>query len=728
MTDGSLDQKSQINILDKIANALSDGLKTGINKLKENTNSSEIRDALQEFLIHLMDKNVVPTSLERAMSAVYLSASGEKISSPANWWRVLTLETWVSLLEGDEDEIAGDLHLECKNNLIPVKKGMPSIVRNCVELTVSLEESSQPIVDTKALLLGGSFGRNGVVVNIGEFEAVTDTIPPSHKTPITYKTTADNRKPSTVKVISLDSWAPNVLVTSKFASKLIPPKKAKKNTGVEWESSFSLPGVGRFELTIFLSKGSSLLNVFGGKEGIDSVDTTSLEIDPTEVDLDVYHIEIDTEQHNYIDVYFTPALSKYKEICRLYIYSEEVKEEGCRSTFEKLIRMNRKHLERFDGKSIVHLDRHARISSLQSWILDEQSIEKSFVPIVIAEDYLRNWAPPKWLDEHGPILSGCKFLHDPRPLVSSIVPPADYLNARNKLGAYIRGSDDQTGLVESAELGSLFAKDPIFREVVELYLDAYIAWMSSDYSSACWSDVIAVCAIGSDNRTLSRFPDAIMLSPMHPLRFSWHCLAQKTLYKSVFEEDFPCPAASILDPSCVPDLFSLSIQSPDGLQLLDYISVESSTDYWSVLWNGSKLGELSSRGQQAPFDSDFGITIGGISSGFSTAQVSRALADVSDLLCAKPILSVLVTSEGGSTDSCNDGLIGWATKKFGSLNNESLQYGVGLRNLEVYDTRKVAKLDQATISNLSEDTSNKVRWFDRQPSNVTPDLGIIAQT
>lgn len=725
--DGSLDQKSQITILVKIANALSDGFKTGVNKLKMNAGGAEVEEALNGFLAHLIDKNVVPTSFERATAAVYLPSNSEALLSPVSWWNVLTLEKWTTLLEGEEDEIAGDLNIECRNQLFSSIKGLPSIVRNTVELSVSLVDPTSLDADVKATISGGGFGRNGMILTLSETNFVTDTGPSLHKIPLTYKVIAENYKTSTVKVISLDQWVPNVLVISKFASKFSPPKKVKSHSGIDWESSFSLPGSGRFELVLLLSTGSDFKSVLGGKDDTDVLDAKCQKIEINQIDSDVIHFEIDTEQLNYIDVEFSPKGKKQTEVCRVYIFSEEIKEEGCRSVFERLIRINRQHLERFDVKSVVQLDRHARISSLQSWMLDDESIEQSFIPIIIAEDYSGSWAPPKWNLGHGPKLSSGRFLHDPRPLVSAMTPPIEFVTSRRKLGFYIRGQDDQSGLVESAELGTLFSKDPVFRSVVETYLDAYLTWMAEDYASACWCDVIAVCAIGSDNRTLSRTPDAVMLSPLHPLRFAWHCLAQKTLYKSAFEENTPCPGASILDPSCVPDLFTLSIQEPDGIQLVDYISVESSSDYWSVLWNGSKLGELSLKSQLAPFDTDFGISIGGISSGFSTAQVSRALSDVSDLLCAKPILSILVASEGGSTDSCNDGLIGWATQKFGSADNDGLQYGIGLRNLEVFDTRKVAKPDQATIANLSEDTFNKVRWFDRQPPDVAPDLGILAQ-
>src|SRR5690606_22450897 len=106
------------------------------------------------------------------------------------------------------------------------------------------------------------------------------------------------------------------------------------------------------------------------------------------------------------------------------------------------------------------------------------------------------------------------------------------------------------------------------------------------------------------------------------------------------------------------------IRSPTGSDRVDYLAVENGTDYWSVLWNGNELDKLPTRSLSAPFGEDFGIAVGGISVGFSAAQVVRALDDVSELLAAKPVLGVAVSSAGGTSEACNQGLVEWCTDRF----------------------------------------------------------------
>jgi DNA phosphorothioation-dependent restriction protein DptH len=232
-----------------------------------------------------------------------------------------------------------------------------------------------------------------------------------------------------------------------------------------------------------------------------------------------------------------------------------------------------------------------------------------------------------------------------------------------------------------------------------------------------------------DGRTLAREPDALMLSPLHPVRFAWHCVAQAALQEAL-DKDSPCPAASVFDPDCIPDLLHVPLRSAAGIDYCDFFSVECSSEYWAVLCNARKLGKLVERSTHAPFDREFGVRIGGISSGFSSAQVGRALRDVSDLLSAKPTLGIAISSAGGAADACNEGLFDWCQARFGPASSRNMRdLSTGPRSLQVFDTRASvdARPDDATIAALSEETGNAVRWFKGRPRDAIPDLGIIAQ-
>ncbi|HCG1277340.1 TPA: ATP-binding protein [Pseudomonas aeruginosa] len=725
MNEGGVSAKTQLSVLGKIADELADGFKTGIERLAQGV-PQEVAQALRELLSHLQSNCDVPTAFERATAAFYLPSADIELAPPPFWWTSLTTEQWTELLADEPDEAVGELTIRCTNSVIPMGKGLPAVVRDKVELVISTSEESQP---NEFLLAGGSYGKVPVALPADSNGTTShiDLCPSPHRAPMSYKVSADGCKPASVRVISLAYWKPGLLVTCRLATKLSPPRKPRKSSAaIDWETSLSLPGSGRYELRLHLAPGASIGKVEGLPDDATEFEEQRETIEPRQVGEDEYLVEIEADGKYQLDIAFTPAGEQVPKACRVYLTCEEAKEEGCRSEFERLIKLNRRHLEKFDTKAVVHLDRNARSSSLQSWMLEDQNVSNSFRPLVIADDYASRWAPPDWDAPHGPVLSNGRFLHDPRPGAMSFQPPKGFVEARQEIARYIRGSDDQSGLLESAPLGAWLSEDPGFRTLVEDYLGAFMSWLDADPGIACWIDTIAVCSLEPDGRTLGRIPDAIILSPLHPLRLAWHCFAQKVL-RDEAEGNAPCPAASILDPDCVPDLLTISLQAPGGMDKVDFLSVECSSDYWSVLWNGSRLGQIPDRARRAPFDSSFGLAVGGISSGFSPAQVSRALDDVTDLLSAKPIVSLVVSSAGGTTDACNEGLATWCTKRFGNGDQDTPREGVGPRIVEVFDTRQAGRPDQATIANLSEDTGNHVRWYDKQPTGSKPDLGIIAQ-
>ncbi|KAB2900825.1 MAG: ATP-binding protein [Dokdonella sp.] len=730
---GGIVARTQLGVLEKVAGEMADGFKTSIERLAITATTDSSKQALSTFLAHVQANCDVPTAFERAAPAFYLPSDGLELEPPPLWWLVLTSECWTELLADEPEGQAGDLSITCTNATLPTSRGMPAIVRSEVELSLSVD----PAADEGPLevsLTGGSHGKTPVLIHVDGTASHRD-IPPStgQRSPLSYKVSATGRKAATARVISLASWHPGIVVTSRMATKLSLPRKPRKGSvRADWEAALSVPGPGRYELLLLTAPG---VVVTQAEEIPDDATERTMEA-PQPLPLHRakdgdYQVEIDADGNYQLDVSFQVP-GRAAETCRVYVACEEAREEGCRSEFERLIKLNRRHLEKFDAKAVVQLDRHARSSSLQAWMLEEQNVGKSFIPLVLSDDYATKWASPDWDAPVGPILSQARFLHDPRPEAALFAPPPGFVDARKEIARRVRATSDQTGLLESAPLGKWLAHDPPFRALVEDYLDAYATWLAADRDVACWVDVVAVCPREADGRTLARAPDAIMLSPLHPLRLAWHCLAQETLYDALEGDDpLPCPAASILDPDCVPDMLAMSLQAPGGPTGVDrvpFLSVECSSDYWSVLWNGARLGQIADKSRCPPFDDTFGLVVGGISSGFSTAQVARALGDVSDLLAAKPIVSLVVSSGGGATDACNEGLATWCTGRFGNVEAPGQGQGVGPRMLEVFDTRpRDERPDQAMIANLSEDTGNHVRWFDKQPAGTKPDLGIIAQ-
>ena len=730
MQSGGLSPREQVSTLEKVADALADGFNAGVARAQESAADEDIA-ALSDFLAHLRVACDRPTAFERAAAAYYAPASGLTVIPAPAWWTSLTVEKWSELL-AEEASATGDIIMVCSNGIVPLGKGMPVLVEEQVELqfeTVGIDASNAVVTIERTP--GGPSGKEVGQVRADSGRTFQDAAPPVHRTPMRYVASAEHFKPGAIKVVSLATWAPGIFVACRLARKLTPPKRRKGKGRPEYEASLLLPGAGRYELLVFCSPGISLDETAAGNpddaaERGDAAATLAVRtIRPRQ-----YQVEVELDGNYQLDIGFereAPDGTVSHEACRAFLSIEEFQQQGCRSEFERLIRANRRVLQPTEARAIVQLNRNARSSSLQDWMLSADLAARSYMPVIIADDYVGSWVQPSWSEANGPVFSSGRFLKDPRPAPSEFLPPPGFVEARVALADRIRGGGDETGLVESAQLGKWLSTDEAFRGLLEQYLSSYQAWLAAEPDVACWVDVIAVTSLQQDGRTLSRVPDAVLLSPLHPTRLAWQAMAQMVLLESD-EADKPCPAASVLDPDCIPDILSMALRSPAGIDHIDFVAVENGTDYWSVLWNGRQLTGLPARSQMAPFGDGFGVSVGGISVGFSAAQVGRALDDVSDLLAAKPVVGIAVTSAGGTTDACNEGLIGWCASRYQEDEGRPVRQSVGHRHVNIFDDRDIAsRPDDARIANLSEDTGNKVRWFDGQPAGVVPDLGIIAQ-
>ncbi len=731
MSGDKLSPSEQHASLDGVAAALSDGFRSGLADAGDAA-ATDQKLLLEAFLQHIRSTCDVPTALERAPEAFYAPAGGLGLIDPPAWWTGLTAELWAELLS-DEPEITGDIRLECLNPLLPASKGVPLLVERDVQLAIRAgAEGEEPVTVTLERSPGKNVGGFPGAIDVEDEADFTDASPPPHRSPIQYKASAENHKPASIKVISLETWLPGIFVACRPARKITAPKApARRTRGANWETSISLPGPGRYELLVFMSPGTTVggratgTAAGDGNGGDDSQELVLREMRPG-----LHQLEVEADGSYQVDITFERTLPNGKfasETCRVFLSCEDVVEDGCRSEFERLIKLNRRQVDPTGSKPVVQLNRSARTSSLQAWMLQDENVSLSYLPLVLAEDYGEQWVQPKWAEETGRILSAGRFLQDPRPPASHFAPPAAFVEARRAIAALIRGPGDQSGLLEAAPLGEWIRNHESFPGLIEQYLDAYAAWLKASPEVATWSDVVAVASLEPGGRTLSRVPDAILLSPLHPLRLAWHAVAQGVLDASA-SSSRPCPAAGVLDPGMVPDILRMPIISPEGVEHIPFLAVESNSDYWSVLWNGARLRTLPERSRSAPFGPALGLSVGGISTGFSASQVERALDDVSNVLCAKPIISVVVTSAGGATDSCNEGLVAWSGARYAEGGKPVRRHASGPRRLDVFDTRtEAARPDEATIANLSEDTRNHVRWFSGHPRGVGLDLGIVAQ-
>jgi len=726
IADGSIHADEQIKVLQQLADVLAyDGFKTGIERLKQGTDTLDFK-ALDQCLQHLQKTCDIPTVFARGTSDYYGPVQDDKMIVPPEWWTRLTVEKWTTLLD-EEVQPEDALVIECTNPLFSTIKGLNGLVQEHVELKISLpEDNAGPVDATVIREVSGSKNRQEWNFRLSEEETVIDNEIPLHKSPARYTVQAVGLRAASLKIVSLKTWEPGVYVFCRSATKITAPKKARASKDKHsFETNLSLSGQGRHYIDIYVRSGVTVGPTAVGKDANWVAEEETMESQVTVVSEYHYGFEVEATAECHYDLTINRG-DGVEEILRLNLSSDETAAEGCKTEFERLIRLNRQEDRR--ATTDVQIDRHLRCFDLESWILDHSRVDRSYFPIVLAPDYASRWVPPEWRELNDTVFSNGRFLCDPRPTFDEMQAPEDFKKARVELAKRIRQSDG-SGLVESAELGRWLSSDPQFEELIEQYVRTYLSWLDADPNIAVWSDLVMVTRLEADGKTLVQEPDAILVSPFHPLRLAWHCIAQRAMYLA-YTLKAPCFAASILDPDSIPDALSLPLRTATGsVKRQVYFAVDCSSDYWAILWNGTRLQQLVTCADQPPFDQEFGVRLGGVSSGFSVSQVQRALDDVSGMLSAKPILNIVVSSAAGQNNACNEGLFKWCGENFQQSEREGNAIrSLGPRLIQIFDDRQAsARPEDSEISNLAEDTGNAIRWFNCIPNEVKPDLGIIAQ-
>jgi len=721
---GDLATKDQDKVLEQLASHLGEnGITKGLEELKEGATEDDI-DSLDAFAKHLHSLCEIPTKFVRAAPYFYSPNRGEDLEEPTKWWQHLTLERWIELLE-EEGCLEGALSLECTNSVFPPLRGGHSVVHDEVELRVSKPAEQEGVVEaTLTRLVSGHAHTCTWELSVRDEVTQKDVALPPHKSPARYTVEAENLKKASIKVISLQNWEPGFFVFCRNSRKITPPKQpANRRGGADYECSMLLEGSGRHYIDIYTCS-SVKLGDWAERHEDSATEPEPRKTQVAKVDETTWGFEAETTGECHYDFTVQREGGAWQTI-RIYLTCDEVSPEGCKTEFERLIKLNR---QQDNGRATtdVQLDRNVRCADLQTWLLSKDNVAQSYYPLVFSADYASHWRPPNWALRPETVISAGKFLHDPRPVIEDFRPPPIFVESRKWLAERIRGSDEN-GLIEAARLGEWLTVDEEFADKLHTYTQSYFEWLDADPNIAPWVDLIAFCGLEQDRTTLRQDPDAIILNPLHPIRLAWQAVAQKALFMA-YKRNQPCPAAGILDPDTIPDILSLPLVTATGAVTQQaFLAVECSSDYWSILWNGKRIDTLPKLANQPPFDGEFGIRIGGISSGFSLSQVRRSLDDVAEMLSAKPVINVMISSSSGQTNACNEGINAWCKERLGATENKSLS-ALGPRILQILDLRdEKARPEDAEISNLAEDTSNAVRWFSGDQSTCAPDLGIIAQ-
>ncbi len=720
--DGRIDATHKLSILDAMVDKFERAnLGAGVKQLKERAAKASVDPLhLDTFLGHLRARCEVVTALKRSMPYFY---APDAISPPPEWWKELTIQKWEILLDDDAD-VSPEITVSCTNPLAFQLKGFVPVVRDHSRIEVRPPED-MPNAEVRITRVGpggAANHREWTLPDGGAWEIVDDAIP-LHRTPIKYVAeiiNAPNAKKGSVKIISLSNWEPGLIVCSRTANKGKVPKIA---AGKPIDTTLEMSGSGRHYLDVYARPGVEILS----QEAIGHSDDEDLE--PSKIGHvadDEYGLEVEAGGERYYQFEIRRPGADKNDIFRIFLLADEMATEECESYFEFHLARNCRR-ESGGLPRTVHANSQSRCAQLQGWMLDESKVGRSFYPFVIAPDYSAEWRRRDWSSAEDTIFSTAKFLSDPRPDIADMHPPAAFIESRQFVASRIRGKDGND-IIESANLGELLVTDRLFEEAVGTYVRSYLDWLSSSPKEACWCDIGLVMGLETDEATLEQVPNAVIVSPLHPIRLAWQCLAQRAMYLA--SRKLPCPAASIMDPDCILDSITLPLRdATGGTNEVAYFSVECSSDYWGILWNTQRLDRLAKLGASAPLDREMGLVVGGISSGFSVSQVHRAMDDICEMLVAKPVIGIVVSSAAGQNNACNAGILEWGREHFSPDSGQGINASLhGASEIHVFDERsESARPGDAEISNLAEDTSNAVQWYAGADATSSHDLAIIAQ-
>ena len=482
--DGSVNSPSQEKVIDEICDRFVDsGFRSTVEELKLLASEAESR-ALDEFLAYVQERCGVATTFAHAPNFYYEPSGGSSnVEAPA-WWTTLTLEVWQRLLDSGEDTPRDAvLTLECQPILIP-KIGGTVVVGDELQLRV-LNMESRPAPDEVTVKrdMRGAGNREEWRLKVGEEHALVDGHIPKHSVPVRYSVEGIGIKKTTVKVVSLAAWEPGVVVYSRTAAKMSLPKAVRrKSENVSFDLTFTLSGQGRHYVDVYVRPGVTLgaMATASGDDGsLDSGRSVSIgRVGET----DAYGFEVEATGDCFYQFEVTRDPTVGAEMFRVYLSCDEAAPEECGSEFERLIRLNR---PRGSAKAStdVNVNRQLRCADLQGWALGKGTSGTSFRPIVLGPDYADVWRATTWASNEDTIFSRARFLHDPRPILEEMAPPARFLELRAVLFETIRGAEEN-GLIEAAPLGKWLATDQIFAQQIEEYVQAYSAWLSADPDSA----------------------------------------------------------------------------------------------------------------------------------------------------------------------------------------------------------------------------------------------------
>jgi Holliday junction resolvasome RuvABC ATP-dependent DNA helicase subunit len=623
------------------------------------------------------------------------------------WWSQLTNEVLEDLLAATEvKKPSGKLQLVVATLLHPARDE-PLVVVDDVDMSVVERTRDGDQAVESASFFRRSREGNAEWQDVDGGQLLDDEVP-EHNKPMMYKAVVPDHRDVRVRVISLDHFACGG--HAHVGNALRNPAPARRSRGISpFEQSVVVRQAGIHRVVVFVASEVAKVAL---KEP--ETETHVSEVRDHQANF-IIHIEESTQK----TVSLLDSAGNTVYTWELGFSVEETTRGVVNSQFEDLVLS---HLEGERGRLVTARNCQANDLELQAMEAEHgyRGLLAGWHPVGTTAGQV-DWETGRVGELHVPNAM------DPRPPQARNEPPADYIDARSKVLAYLRGHPEH--YICEVELA-----DSEIQQLAEEYVGSYLDWLRVVPEAAAWSDAIAVYVktrgSSAGVQTVSDEPIVLLLTPLHPLRFTWHVNAQSALKDSLENQ---CPLAGLLSPHQTPSITALPIWLGEQVDWRPFVAVPTRDKHWSVLANGSYLGNAL---LEDAFEilRRLGLPPQGVTGGMSVSQAKRALSDVSGMLSAKPTLRIgLVGSpqtEGGSME----GLIDWVEQGFRvaepapdeSVEDEevadaAIPARLGPTSVEVFDFREAsARPSEVRLANLSEDVGGRLRWFDGAKTGKPP--------
>jgi DNA phosphorothioation-dependent restriction protein DptH len=624
-----------------------------------------------------------------------------------SWWDALPYDKLQRLLErigATTPTLQGKLEIRCLTSLNGSSHldGEPYLVAGPVELAVRGPQGDVPSSVSISRRPRPKKTRPGDD-RVPETGLFRDSSIPVHTQALLYTAKSEQYQSTTVSILSLDSFKCGGYAKIRNAlSNPVPQLPKGSDTKGTFEQKIILARGGTHELTIYRSSQSACV-------AIDQEGQTSTSVDNPAV----FFVDLDEDQE--IRVALLNAAGMTVNEWLLHCEIQESDERPTTTRFEALVRAHQTRRSRPgpvapDRSSYIAEIERTYINSLTSWrgvIAGWTSTGRIF----------RN------IEWDKATLGDLPIEDDTRVPIDQAKPPESYLSVRAALQERLRHFQSSLGEVPLSDKNLVTA--------IETYLCEYIQWLTTNPTSAAWSDCVALHAplkkVEWEQEIATSEPVAVLLSPLHPLRLAWHCHAQQVLDEALTSK--LCTAAGTLDPHTCPGILALPMYRGETLlNWTTFFAVGCNQPHWSFFWNKEFLGSRDEKKALIPILEWLGLALDGLTSGFTPSQARRSLEEVSSILSARATLRIGLVGDNQESTGCIEGLLDWCQSVFQETEEEGFQ---GLpRASEIYDLREQPVFPSAAeLAILSEETDERVRWFSRNaaPTLRNMDLVILDQ-